>query len=237
LPEPAASSFALAFKGDREELIAAVSEERPISQFKVDAESSPRKIDLELLNGENRGKLRYGIYELDKDVLKLCLPDGFASADRPKEFKTGEGKKDMLFVLGRLKRDLPADDTGSRKAPAFSAPHLFEVVTTDPAEAIYKYQGKRVTIKGEVVTAEGTRLSFTPSRALILLNASKDFTHGNDVVRVAFTATSDKPFSLRFLEFLDGLIDGADVAATGRCVITKQNGKFDLSIEDATISP
>lgn len=63
--------------------------------FELDASKNPRQINF--VRGQTR---QIGIYELEGDVLKLCVgpPD-----DRPKEFKTKPRTDHSLFVLTRKK--------------------------------------------------------------------------------------------------------------------------------------
>jgi hypothetical protein len=81
------------------------------------------------------------------------------------------------------------------------------------------------------------RLSFTESKAGILLIASDDFTHGSETIQVIFSASKEKPFSLRLLQYLNGLADGTTATVTGRCVIMKLRDKMNLVINDASLSP
>jgi uncharacterized protein (TIGR03067 family) len=90
---------------------------------------TPHTLDLEMrdklsLSAFPSGKLK-GIYELDGDTLKLCLP-AKEGQDRPLDFKATPGSNLNLFILKRL----PArqHETGGR-----TAGHDLTVRALDPA--------------------------------------------------------------------------------------------------------
>ena len=72
------------------------------SAYKLDASMKPRAIDIIPTDGTAKGRPRPGIYELDGDTFKLCYslePD----KDRPKEFATKSGARQMFMILKRDK--------------------------------------------------------------------------------------------------------------------------------------
>ena len=74
--------------------------------FKLDPSKKPKAIDMTITEGrrdDDKGKELHGIYELTKDGLKWCtsMPGG---TDRPKEFSTKEGTRDLCVTL---KKDKP----------------------------------------------------------------------------------------------------------------------------------
>jgi uncharacterized protein (TIGR03067 family) len=74
--------------------------------FKLDPSKSPKAIDMtvtEAKNEENKGKDIHGIYELDKDALKWCAGE-VGGTDRPKEFATKEGTKELLVSFKKDKK-------------------------------------------------------------------------------------------------------------------------------------
>jgi uncharacterized protein (TIGR03067 family) len=73
--------------------------ETAVFQFKLDATTNPKTLDLMV-----RDQVSYGIYELQGDELKLCFSIGGA---RPSAFKTAEGDTTELFTL---KRGSPSDN-------------------------------------------------------------------------------------------------------------------------------
>ncbi len=69
--------------------------------FKLDPSKKPKAIDMTVTEGRGedaKGKELHGIYELTKDGLKWCTcqPGG---TDRPKEFSTKEGTRDLCVTL------------------------------------------------------------------------------------------------------------------------------------------
>jgi uncharacterized protein (TIGR03067 family) len=69
---------------------------------KVDPTKKPKTIDINILEGEDKGKSQLGIYELDGDTLKMCF--AAAGQARPTEFSSKEGSKHDLGVFQRLKK-------------------------------------------------------------------------------------------------------------------------------------
>ncbi len=76
--------------------------EKPAMKITLDPSKTPKTIKVEALNGSKKGETISGIYELEKDELKLCLPNS-KDDDAPKEFKTEKGSKHVLFVLKKVK--------------------------------------------------------------------------------------------------------------------------------------
>jgi uncharacterized protein (TIGR03067 family) len=70
------------------------------AKFTIDPAKKPKTIDYELLEGDDKGKKRLGIYELDGDTVKFCF--GPTGGPRPNDFisKLGEGQS-----LSAWKRD------------------------------------------------------------------------------------------------------------------------------------
>ena len=84
--------------------------------IKLDPTKTPKEIDITPLDGpENeKGKLISGVYSLDGDVLKICMP-ALPHPDRPIEVATKAGGDAMLFTL---KRHAPAKDKPKEDKPA-----------------------------------------------------------------------------------------------------------------------
>jgi uncharacterized protein (TIGR03067 family) len=78
-----------------------VGDEKHEHKFKLDPTTSPKSIDMEGLDGADKGKTMFGIYTVEKGVIKLCLPirAGNKATERPKEFKTKEGDRLSVFTL------------------------------------------------------------------------------------------------------------------------------------------
>jgi len=87
----------LVFSGNAFSAYTGDKPERAIA-FTLDPNTNPKRIDLD--RGGKDGKA-YGIYQLDKDELKLCY--GEPGAERPRAFESKAGKKVFLVVLKRAK--------------------------------------------------------------------------------------------------------------------------------------
>lgn len=67
-------------------------------KYKLDTQADPKTIDLEITDGDDRGKRQLGIWKRDGDQLTVCF--AFPAAEvRPKEFKGGKGSKQILVRL------------------------------------------------------------------------------------------------------------------------------------------
>jgi uncharacterized protein (TIGR03067 family) len=65
--------------------------------FRVDRKPTPAHIDFVILEGDNQGQSRLGVFAIDGDSMKLCIAD--LDASRPTGFTAGE--KTRLLVLKR----------------------------------------------------------------------------------------------------------------------------------------
>jgi uncharacterized protein (TIGR03067 family) len=68
----------------------------------LDASKKPKTVDATVTEGEGKGTIMLGIYELDGDSLKACFDT--QGKKRPTEFKTTAGSGLMLVVLKREKK-------------------------------------------------------------------------------------------------------------------------------------
>jgi uncharacterized protein (TIGR03067 family) len=59
------------------------------AKITIDPSKKPKTIDYEMTEGFSKGKKQLGIYELNGDTFKACFNS--AGAERPTEFKAGEG--------------------------------------------------------------------------------------------------------------------------------------------------
>jgi uncharacterized protein (TIGR03067 family) len=71
--------------------------------IKLDASKSPKRLELKIIKGEGAGETQLGIYELDGDMLKLCVSVPPGSKERPAALETKEGSNALLMVLKRKK--------------------------------------------------------------------------------------------------------------------------------------
>lgn len=58
-------------------------------KFKVNEKSTPKEIDLEFLDGPNKGKVALGIYDVKGDEFKICNSN--PGQPRPTAFESKEG--------------------------------------------------------------------------------------------------------------------------------------------------
>jgi uncharacterized protein (TIGR03067 family) len=59
------------------------------AKITIDPSKKPKTIDYDMTEGFTKGKKQLGIYELNGDTFKACFNS--AGAERPTEFKSGEG--------------------------------------------------------------------------------------------------------------------------------------------------
>ena len=69
----------------------------------VDPGKKPKTIDNQHETGTQKGKMQYGIYNLEGDKWTVCMArPGVPEAERPKEFNTKD-TANVMFVFERLK--------------------------------------------------------------------------------------------------------------------------------------
>ncbi len=74
--------------------------------FKLDPTKKPKTIDMTVTEGrreQDQGKELHVIYELTKDGLKWCTSEP-GGTERPKEFATKEGTRDLFVTLKKEKK-------------------------------------------------------------------------------------------------------------------------------------
>jgi uncharacterized protein (TIGR03067 family) len=69
------------------------------AKFTVDRSKSPRAIDLYNTQGGNAGKTQYGIYELNRETLKICY--AAPGQERPRDFGSQHGDMRTFTVWSR----------------------------------------------------------------------------------------------------------------------------------------
>jgi uncharacterized protein (TIGR03067 family) len=88
----------LTFGGEK--IVSQSKDGQHTSTFKLDVTKKPKQIDVTPLDGDEKGKVLEGIYEVTKDGLKICIVDD-AGVTRPTAFTS---KEDSGVVLLTLKR-------------------------------------------------------------------------------------------------------------------------------------
>jgi uncharacterized protein (TIGR03067 family) len=76
--------------------------EKRVMSYKLDANATPKRIDMTTVEGSDKGKTSHGIYSLEGDTLKICFAQ--PGQERPKDFTSKEGSKTMMFVMKRANR-------------------------------------------------------------------------------------------------------------------------------------
>lgn len=76
-------------------------------KFKIDPAKKPKEIDMDITEdespeGKNKGKTAKGIFIVDGDELKWCVTEP-GTDDRPKEFATQAGTKQIMITFKREK--------------------------------------------------------------------------------------------------------------------------------------
>jgi uncharacterized protein (TIGR03067 family) len=87
----------MAIKGDSAEV-----EKYGKATLKIDPTTTPKTIDISITGGAEKGTTFEGIYEVDKDELKLCVKLG--GKERPAKFESKAGTQDVLAVFKREKK-------------------------------------------------------------------------------------------------------------------------------------
>jgi uncharacterized protein (TIGR03067 family) len=71
-------------------------------RIKLDPSRKPKSLDA-TTTSEGKGRNSLGIYQLEGDKIKLCLPIGLRT-ERPTDFKSAEGSNLVVMTLKRSKK-------------------------------------------------------------------------------------------------------------------------------------
>jgi uncharacterized protein (TIGR03067 family) len=93
----------LTFTNDRLTLTKPRSGPDRVFTFKLDPTKTPKAIDTTAQDGPYKGEVARGIYDLDGDRLRICLPDDPVIRERPTTFETKAGSRLVLLVMKRTK--------------------------------------------------------------------------------------------------------------------------------------
>jgi uncharacterized protein (TIGR03067 family) len=93
------ANFRMTLKGEK---FSTISEEgKTDGTYKIDPTKTPKTIDITFKGGPLDGMTMLGVYELEGDTYKVCLPAG--GKERPKELASKPGSGLILEVLKRVK--------------------------------------------------------------------------------------------------------------------------------------
>ncbi len=130
--------------------------------YKLDPTKKPKQIDFTPLDGppNEKGKTGHGIYSLDGDVLKLCMPEAPDTDERPMELATKEGGKAILFTLKREKpaKAKPKEDKPGADQQAIQGiwqvtdVETKDIKTPDPTGALKKIKTQQWIFTDDKVT-------------------------------------------------------------------------------------
>jgi uncharacterized protein (TIGR03067 family) len=98
VPKDVLSMMSVKFAGDKFTIV--MPDESHEVVFKLDPSSNPKRMDATPSDGPNKGKTIFGIYELQADGLKVCLPNR-AGIKRPTELLSKKGSEVGLLILKR----------------------------------------------------------------------------------------------------------------------------------------
>src|SRR2546421_4017851 len=90
------------FTFDGENMVIQIKDREHKGAFKLDAGKKPKQIDVTPSDGPEKDKVLEGIYQLERDELKICIAHA-PGTDRPKEFESKEGSERLLLTLKRDK--------------------------------------------------------------------------------------------------------------------------------------
>jgi uncharacterized protein (TIGR03067 family) len=107
IPEKEIKGLRFVFEKDKLTIVPAPSDngvvEKRAFSFKLDAKAKPAGVALTALDGENKGAVSPGIYEIKGDILRWCQSDDPKAKDRPKDFASPEKSAFYLFTFKRTK--------------------------------------------------------------------------------------------------------------------------------------
>jgi uncharacterized protein (TIGR03067 family) len=94
------------FSGDKMSLKYGAGSFEPVRSlsFKLDPSKNPKAIDFIVLDGDKKGEKGPGIYDLDGDRLRMCLPNAEIT-ERPTEFAAPQGSMLIVMTLKRAPRE------------------------------------------------------------------------------------------------------------------------------------
>jgi uncharacterized protein (TIGR03067 family) len=102
-PEGERKGMRFIFKDDHATFVRGSADKLEFT-LKLDPTKKPKEVDFTAKGGPFDGQTALCIYDLDSDMLKLCVPNKPTKV-RPKEFKSAKGSGIGYIVLKRAKSD------------------------------------------------------------------------------------------------------------------------------------
>jgi hypothetical protein len=78
--------------------------DRRTFSFKLDPKQKPAAVDLTALDGDAKGVVSPGIYEVAGDTLRWCQSDDEMNTQRPRAFASPDKSRMYLFTFKRIKQ-------------------------------------------------------------------------------------------------------------------------------------
>jgi uncharacterized protein (TIGR03067 family) len=107
VPEKEIAGTRFIFEGDKLTVMPAKPDVDAVDKrtftFKLDPKQKPAAVDLTALDGDAKGAVSPGIYELNGDTLRWCQSDDEKSKERPKAFGSPDKSRIYLFTFKRAK--------------------------------------------------------------------------------------------------------------------------------------
>ncbi|MGE0378525.1 MAG: TIGR03067 domain-containing protein [Planctomycetaceae bacterium] len=101
VPKEVFATWRVKFAGNRLTIVESQGSHAVV--FKLDPSSRPKGMDSTPLDGPQKGKTLRGIYDVQGDSVKVCLPRE-EGAKRPTEFVSGKGSDLGLLMLKRASK-------------------------------------------------------------------------------------------------------------------------------------
>jgi len=107
VPEKDIKGTRFVFEGDKLTVVPALPEVDTVDKrtftFKLDPKQKPAAVDLTALDGDAKGTVSPGIYELKGDTLRWCQSDDEKNKERPKTFESPDKSRIYVFTFKRAK--------------------------------------------------------------------------------------------------------------------------------------
>jgi uncharacterized protein (TIGR03067 family) len=106
IPEKEFKGTQFVFAGNKLTIVPAMPDAAAVDKhaftFKIDPNQAPAAVDLTALDGDAKGTVSPGIYELKGDTLRWCQSDDKKNTERPKAFASPDESRIYLFTFKRM---------------------------------------------------------------------------------------------------------------------------------------